>query len=362
MTQLPKLYKRTKTDAIQLCSITVQDDTYTVEWGQVDGTMQTKDTICKPKNVGRSNETTAEQQAQAEAQSKWQKKVDSGYTEDPSGEIEVKLPMKVKTYQGQEKNIIFPCYGSPKLNGVNSTFRLETDEEGNDTLTHWSRGGKEYPLLPHLTEDIIYGLKDLKTNEVNGETYKHGMFLEDITSAVKKANENTPKLEFYAFEFPNIPLEFDEKQYVLHGSAFSTPEVVELHSHEEIQDYHDRCVKDGYEGIVIRNGSCIYEHNVRSSNAFKLKKALDAEFQILDCETDKNEEAVFHCATAEGKVFKVKPKGTRSVRQQMVRDFETKYLNKWLTVEFESWSKYGIPLKPIGVGLRECNSDGNPLE
>lgn len=358
MVTLPKLYKKTKTGAIQLCSITVNGPIYTVEFGQVGGAMQTKDTTAKPKNIGKANETTAEQQALSEAQSKWQKKVDSGYSEDPSGEITVKLPMKVKTYQDQKDNIKFPCYGSPKLNGVNSIFRLDD----NNNLTHWSRGGNQYPMLEHKEEFIKTTLQMMKLKEVNGETYKHGAHLEDITSAVKKKNELTPELEFYAFEFPELSDPFEDKRYILHASDFATPEIVELMSHEEIEEYHTVCVAAGYEGIIIRNAACTYEYNVRSSNAFKYKKAMDAEFQIVDCEADKNKEAVFHCITKEGKIFKVKPKGTRTERQQMVLDFETKYLNKWLKVEFECYSQYMVPQKPVGICVRDCDANGNPKE
>ena len=41
-----------------------------------------KPTICKGKNIGRSNETSPEQQAEAEAQAKWDKKRKDGYTQD----------------------------------------------------------------------------------------------------------------------------------------------------------------------------------------------------------------------------------------------------------------------------------------
>jgi intein/homing endonuclease len=39
-------------------------------------------TVCEPKNVGRANATTANEQAIGEAQAKWDKKVKLGYTTD----------------------------------------------------------------------------------------------------------------------------------------------------------------------------------------------------------------------------------------------------------------------------------------
>ena len=78
--KLPALYKSTKLNATQFCSITVSGDTFTVTWGQVNGKEQSKPTKCFTTNSGKANERTPEQQAQFEAQAKWQKKVDTGYT------------------------------------------------------------------------------------------------------------------------------------------------------------------------------------------------------------------------------------------------------------------------------------------
>ncbi len=100
---LPTLYKTTKTGKIQQYDVQTTGDQITVTQGQVEGLKQSYPTTCTPKNVGKSNETTPAEQADLEAQSKWEKKIKSGYTQDPSGVITVRLPMKVKSYYGQEK-------------------------------------------------------------------------------------------------------------------------------------------------------------------------------------------------------------------------------------------------------------------
>ena len=83
--QLPIIYKRTQTGAEQQWQIFVEDNSfYTIE-GQVNGTLTTsKPTIVSGKNIGKTNETTDNEQAYAEAKAKWQKKIDKGYTEDIS--------------------------------------------------------------------------------------------------------------------------------------------------------------------------------------------------------------------------------------------------------------------------------------
>ena len=80
MTELPRLYKITKTGATQICEISYDGPTFSVRWGQLEGKIQTKATPCTGKNIGRSNETTPEFQAMLEATAKHKKKIDSGYS------------------------------------------------------------------------------------------------------------------------------------------------------------------------------------------------------------------------------------------------------------------------------------------
>ena len=82
-TQLPTLYKRTSTGAVQQWTIAVANTTITTTYGQVGGAMQTtSDTITEGKNIGRSNATTPQQQAQLEAAAAHEKKRKSGYVAD----------------------------------------------------------------------------------------------------------------------------------------------------------------------------------------------------------------------------------------------------------------------------------------
>ena len=70
----PVLYKYTVKGQIQRWQITVQGDSFWTTEGIEGGVLTTSlPTVCKAKNVGRSNETTPQEQALAEAQSKWQK-------------------------------------------------------------------------------------------------------------------------------------------------------------------------------------------------------------------------------------------------------------------------------------------------
>lgn len=357
--KLETLYKETKTGAIQQYDITIENDTYTVTQGQVDGKKQDYVTVCEPKNVGRSNETTGADQALSEAQSKHAKKIKSGYTLDPSGAVLVKLPMKVQTYSKHMKKVIFPCFESPKLNGVNATYKWE-----DDTLVLKSRGGENYPLIDQHLDDMQMIMEQLEVDEINGEIYIHGEALQDITSAVKKYNELTPLLEFHIFDIPSYKSDYSTRKDVLINISDSdfvkVVPIAMASSHDELDEIHDHYVANGYEGLMVRNAKGLYVHNTRSNDVFKLKKAQDAEFQVCDYNLDKHGHVVFVCKAGDN-TFKVKPKGTAESRLEMAAIAQS-YIGQWLKVEFEMLSNDDIPLKPVGIMFRKVDANGEAME
>lgn len=132
------------------------------------------------------------------------------------------------------------------------------------------------------------------------------------------------------------------------------------HSHEDIESHFNQAISQGYEGTVIYNSDHLYIYNQRSSNAFKYKKALDAEFLIVGYELDKQGNPTLICQS-EGGPFKVRPTGTQEYRKQLLVDMPNN-IGKYYKVEYECYSKSGIPLKPIGLGIRNCDANRNPLE
>ncbi len=365
--KLKRLYKKGKTGAVMICDISVEGDTIQVLTGQLDGVQTPHSTKCYPKNEGKKNATTGEEQAQKEAKAKHAKKIKKGYVLDSSGEQTVRLPMRVKKYQDQKKNVIFPCWLSPKLNGVNGEVRTRKKMGGTD-LDLYSRGGEMYPFLGQIYSEVLEVMRELKTETLNGEIYKHGMALQDITSAVVKPNQDTPGLGFYVFDIPDSTEEYRAKIVKLRGiqdrSNVKIIHAVEAKNHQEIDDYLELCLADGYEGIIVRNSTAVYEYNTQSSDVFKYKLPDDAEYQIVGYKIDKYGHAVFRCKIPDadgGHEFSVKMKGTSPERLRVAAIADT-YIGQWLKVEFEVLSNDLKPLKPVGICLRKCDADGKPLE
>ena len=358
------LYKATKQNKVQQWSISTSNDTYTVTFGQVDGAMQTVTTTCSPKHLGKSNETSATQQAELEAAALVAKKLKSGYSTDPSGPTTVQLAMKVKSYQDQLHNVKFPCLSSAKLNGVNGMYKRT-----NGILSLYSRGGELYPPIPHLEPLVHQAMDLLNSNELNGELYIYGFALQDITSAVIKPNNDSYLLSFCIFDIADSTEQFHERARLMHShhntdiTASSTVSViynVTCLSSRDIDNHFEECMVRGFEGTVVKNSSALYKHNVRSSDMFKYKKAQSAEFLIVGYELDKRNHPVFHLNThtTPPLIFKAKPVGTHAFVESI--DPQS-YIGKWATCDFEVLSNDLKPLKPIFIGLRDCTPDGKPL-
>ena len=130
------------------------------------------------------------------------------------------------------------------------------------------------------------------------------------------------------------------------------------YTHEELDKSQENAVNFGYEGTVIKNATALYQHNVRSSDMFKYKKTQSAEFLISGYNLDKNGLPVFVMKCDAGE-FKAKPVGTKEF---WAKFNPTDYLGNYGTIEYETLSKDGIPLKPIFISLRSMDSAGNPKE
>jgi len=328
--------------------------------GLLDGKKITHSKLCTPKNIGKTNETTSIIQAELEAEALINKKIKSGYSKDKNNLSEVLLPMKVKIYQEHIKKIDKNAYLSPKLNGVNGEFRIVNNE-----LILLSRGGNEYPMLEHLRQPVMNYLNSINETSINVELYKHGWHLQDITAAVKKFKSDThnfpsSQIEAHIFDIPSNKNTYEERLTLMDSvSLTGLLFLIESFQNIDIERYFNQCIADGYEGIVIHNPKGLYKYNTRSNDVFKYKKALDGEYQICDYELDKKGNPTIVC-NVNNDTFKVRPKGTQKERNIMLDNIEN-YIGKWYKIEYESLSKDGIPTKPVGIGLRDCDIYGNPL-
>lgn len=371
MKTFPTLYKKTSTGSIQTWAVKVIGTTMHSESGKLNGRMiLTKDTIKTGKNIGRSNETTPQQQAILEAEARWTKKKKGGYVESLKDAEAGKtsklveggyLPMLAKVYEKDGHHIKFPCAAQPKLDGIRATY------SGGESI--WSRTRKELKGVPHVPKLLVELLKDGKISSslTDGELYNHALKdnFEKITHIVKQTSKPTDDyqtVEYHIYDLPS-ELPFSERMKEMAKldkilSKISSIKIVETiicKNKEELMKYHEECLDLGYEGIMARNLDSPYEFK-RSKHLQKIKIFNDAEFPIIGMNEGRGKLAgscgSFIC-THEGRPFDVKLKGKLSELKKYWEN-QSEYIGKQMTVQYQGFTgKNNVPRIPIGLRIRE---------
>lgn len=360
---MKELFAVDKKGNVKHWTVTTDGADVIISHGRLGGKMQTKVTTCKGKNIGRSNETTPMEQAVLEAEAKYTKQIDKCYRPTIEGAEQVGqvLPMLAQNFLEHGHRIKFPCYVSPKLDGV----RCIATVNGTDvTLT--SRGGKEYLCPEHIYDELVHVSYLTGITKFDGELYIHGMKLQHIVSAVKKPNSDTKHLRFCVFDIPsdktweNRLTELKSiKEHCRDGLEVVGAILVKSKTDAEV--FLHRFMNEGYEGIMLRNISGMYEFNHRSADLQKWKIMQDLEAKVLSVEEDKNGEGVLNCHMKGdvNKIFKCKMRGSHEER--LLKE-QRKLIGKWITVIYQQLTEDGLPQFPVGAAVRNCDEEGNPIE
>ena len=364
---LPTLYCKSKTGKTQVWNIQVIGSTIRVSYGYQDGaTTVNEKTITAGKNIGKKNETTPEQQAASEARSTWDKKKTGGYAESLDdahvpgvadaaavAAHEAILPMLAHDYHKRGKDIKFPCFVQPKLDGVRCIFK-------NGVLT--SRQGKVFPNMDHITQD----LKDVDL-VLDGELYSNTLNFQQFVGLVRKKKHNDAEkqllrqVKFHVYDCVNDK-PFSERNESINNLfskrlyAFSEPLLTEeCKAKEDLKKFHDKYVAEGKEGLIIRNKDGLYQLAARSKDLQKYKEFEDAEFKVTgftDGEGLEKGLVIWVCETSAGKSFHVRPRGTHEARAEIFNEAKD-YVGKSLTVRYQELTEEGIPRFPVGIAFRD---------
>ncbi len=360
------IYKRNTNGSINQWKITVNNDSYYTNEGILNGKItQSKNTMVKGKNIGRSNETSDNEQAIKEAESKYKKKIEKGYSEDINKIDTAKKffsPMLAHKYLNYKDKIEFPVLGSSKIDGARMIIK-------SDGL--YTRNGKEYVSCPHIHE-LFKPLFEKHPNWIiDGEIYSHEVPFEKIMSLVRKSKpteedikESEKIIQIYIFDgvVDDVKAGFEERFYLIKkeiseiiGESKYINIVINtnLYSHGEINEYHDKFVAEGYEGIMIRLRGSIYE-NKRSKNLLKYKHFLDNEFVIVDVVEGKGNRS----GMAGNLILKMKDErefssGIRGGEEyyKKLLDNRLKLIGQLATIRYQELSKEGIPRFPVCIDV-----------
>lgn len=384
MKTLPTLFKKTSTGAIQFWKIEVhhrdflsnsylgleQPSEIVTKYGQLntDSPQETSDWIKEGKNAGKKNATTAYQQAELEAEAKWEKQLKKGYVtslmDAESGKTDAIIeggvvPMLAHKFAEQAHKIKYPAFVQPKLDGIRCVAIVKA---GKATL--WSRTRKPITSCPHIIAQLEEAFPNMSIT-FDGELYNHSMKadFEKIVSLVRQEEpgEGHEIVEYHVYDMVS-ELQFKDRISLLtlflreKKLKSIKPVMTEIsNTEDDVMTFFSKYRDQGYEGAMLRNGMSLYV-NKRSYDLQKVKEFDDGEFPITGIEEGRGKlagHAIFVCKTETGSEFKAKLKGDT---EMLKKYFENPLLwqNKQLTVKYQGkTNKEGVPRFPVGIAVRD---------
>lgn len=375
------LYKRTTTGATQTWWIEQEGDRYRMHSGQLGGAITVSAwTTAKPKNVGRANETTGEQQASAEVDSAYELKRKKGYLDTPDEaqasdrfqcmlaehfnqkpkEADATYRKRMAKVFAEDGRVVAPgnaVYLQPKLDGI----RCIANAKGL-----WSRTNARIVSVPHIFEALRPIFVKYPGILLDGELYNHDFKynFNQISSLVTKTKpepgdllETAALVQYWVYDsisgYREAPFsarfDIDRFEGLIEHPLVWVP-TFEAHHRLEIDGLYESFLAEGYEGAMVRL-DVPYE-NKRTYSLLKRKEKMDAEFKIKSFEEgDGNAAGMAKIAhmhiVINGKpdTFKADICGTREeCREYLARRME--FVGKEATIEFQNYTPDGKPRFP----------------
>ena len=363
--KMKTIYHTSKTGAIVEWDIWTEGADIVTEFGQRDGKKQLARKTATSKNVGRSNETTPEDQAILEMQSMHKKKLDGKYSTTLKGaKQEVFLPMLASSFDKRKDKVTYPVDVQPKLDGVRCLAFWNGDH-----VELMSRGGKKWECCGHIVDDLQYTLP--KGMVLDGELYIHGKTFQEITKLVKKWRPESEDVIFHVYDVVKIKgedagewkdrycdmLDWATDQGIGKNSFATSVTIVTTYeslTEAGVYELQSQFLEDGYEGAIVREWDGRYELGHRSTKLLKVKNFCDGEYEIVRFTTGVGRFSgciIWICVTEDGNEFKVVPQGTMEERKLMYDEAED-HIGELLKVKSFELTDDNIPRFPVGIGIR----------
>jgi DNA ligase 1 len=340
---------------------------YTVEYGQVDGKLQTTSRDYKEgKNIGKANETTPLQQCCNEIKKKWfDKKSKECYTEEEEEECSQSkiFPMLAHVYDPKSKTkvknpIVYPCFVQPKLDGLRCLIYLSAD----GTIVTQSRTGGIFTTMDHIKAGLTQFFKTWPQVVLDGELYTNKYPFEELVGLIKRKQVDDSRIaevHFHIYDIVSPNGYVERRQFILDNRHLfpSTFEIVKTEEATTVEDFKAKFteyVQEGYEGIMLRNKKGPYVSN-RSHDLQKYKEFEEDEFVIVGFREAEGRDAgtvIWRCATKTGDEFDCRPIGSVEHRKALFQNARAN-IGKILTIKYQELSEKGIPRFLSGKSIRD---------
>ena len=369
MKNLTTLYKKDTKGKIRVICFYTENEALIEEYGLYGGKMIVNTKICKGKNIGKSNETTPEEQAKKELKSRVIARIDSGYfyNKKRAEESNIILPMLAKSYEDYKDKIDwnYGIYVQPKLDGMRCLAIV--DDKSNVKLI--SRDGKEIKTVDFIKNQIqqFVNMCHIKNYVFDGELYAHGLTFQENMTLIKKYQKGKSEwISYHIYDtinlnkkFYNFELRFKFNLWIdlIDGSNFDNIKVTEtiyIHDEESLIQEHEAFLSEGYEGTIVRKHNNPYNIGGRSSSLLKYKDFKDLACEIVDIEEGKQKSkwGVPRCRMPNSdKTFRTNCKLSHEERIEMLKN-KDKYIGKTAEIRFFEYTDDGLPRFPVMVGTR----------
>ena len=389
MKTLQTLYKIDTKGKLREWTMHIDGASFYAVKGLVDGKLTTdKPTKTIAKNVGRSNETSAEQQAELEAKAKFQKKLDSGYALNEVDAQKKKFyePMLAHNYKDRKSELRYPLFSQPKLDGIRCVVRKEDGK-----LVGRTRNGKEIECIPHILQSLNGYFLAHPNAILDGELYNHDLRdnFNKITSLVRKQKpirsakmtdkafakkeqefkeslvQAEESIRYHVYDAPYIhdncteATSFEFRINELKNSLNTNKHIIivettEVYEEANLDNIYNQYLEQGYEGQMVRKDEK-YE-NKRSTSLLKRKEFVDAEYKVVDIEIGNGNRSgtakhlVCYCDKTK-RTFNSNIKGSFEYLKE-IYDNRKEYIGTLATIKYFQLTPDGIPRFPYAISFR----------
>jgi len=351
--QFQPLYAKNKNGVWKEWKISVKTEnnipTIEIQHGQLGGKLITETQAITKEKRGYD---TLWDQAVFTAQSKWNHKHNrENYRPTMDEETSTKIsPMLAKTFENG-RHLKFPLYIQPKIDGLRCLASIGG---------LYSRTGCPFLGLLSIRNDLKKYFEKNEGCVVDGELYSDEMPFEELSGYCRrhKTIPSGKKVVFHVFDvITPDDMGFEDRLSFFPKETENIRLVPtrEIEGQGEIEPNLKQFIKNGYEGIILRNKNGAYRVGHRSWDLQKYKLFQEDEFIITGFTEGTGREkglVIWECQTKEGKTFHVRPEGEHETRKEMFKKAGS-CIGKKLTVVFQEYTKDQIPRFPVAKAIRE---------
>lgn len=355
-----------------------------IQWGYEDGKQQTKSIFVKSgKNIGKKNETSIVEQADLKLTYLYTAQFEDAYFKTKEEYVEPKGPMLAHKYKDKKHTIKWDknrYFASKKLNGIRCFIHVL-----NGKVTHFeSRSSKNFKYFTHLAEQLEKVVTNDTTCIFDGELFNPEIPFEVISTLVNSddyvedSGYKTEDIHFYCYDYidsKNPDSNFFDRFHdylalytiFLNTTCFHVVGNIQVKSEQEMIDLANTWISEGHEGLMLRDGEAPYVYSERSIALLKYKVMEQDEFLIKDiylAENDPTKVQIVcynHFNPTDPLYNSFDIGSLKGNKEDNIKNYFSKkeeLIDKmYLTVDYQTLSKYNVPLFPVGIALRKGYRD-----